>query len=173
MDYTPGCFNNATRDQFKPRNVQPMCQGTHAHQLAMYVVFFGPLVMLSDYPESYDDKPGMEFLEKVPTVWDHTKVLNGEPAKYVTIARQHGSAWFLGAMTNWDARDLEIPLDFLSAPAGGTAQAYEAEIFADGPDADKVATSLTISKKRVTASDKLTIHLAPGGGVAVIFTPVL
>ena len=165
MDYTPGCFNNATRDEFKPRNIEPMCQGTRAHQLAMYAVYFSPLVMLSDYPESYDNNPGMEFLEKVPTVWDDTKVLNGEPAQYVTIARQRGDTWYLGSMTNWDARDLQVPLDFL-----GSGQ-YQAQIFADGADGDKVATSLNISTKRVSTSDKLSLHLAPGGGAAVIFTP--
>ena len=165
MDYTPGCFNNATREQFKPRNLEPMCQGTRAHQLAMYAVFESPLVMLSDYPEDYDHNPGMEFLDKVPTVWDETKVLNGEPARYVTIARRHGDTWYLGAMTNWDARDLDVPLSFLGAGE------YEAQIFADGADADKVATSLTISRRKVKAREKLTLHLAPGGGAAVIFSP--
>ncbi len=165
MDYTPGCFNNATRGQFKPRNLDPMCQGTRAHQLAMYVVFESELVMLADYPEIYDHNPEMEFLEKVPTVWDETKVLNGEPAKYVTIARRHASDWFLGAMTNWDARDLEIPLSFL-----GDGE-FEAQVFADGADADKVATRVAISKKSVKAGDKLALHLAPGGGAAVILTP--
>jgi alpha-glucosidase len=165
MDYTPGCFNNATREQFKPRNLEPMCQGTRAHQLAMYAVFESPLVMLSDYPEDYDYNPGMEFLDKVPTVWDETKVLNGEPARYVTIARRHGDTWYLGAMTNWDARDLDVPLSFLGAGE------YEAQIFADGADADKVATSLTISRRKVKAREKLTLHLAPGGGAAVIFSP--
>jgi len=165
MDYTPGCFINATRSQFIARDLEPMCQGTRAHQLAMYVVFESPLVMLSDYPESYDHNPGMEFLDQVPTVWDQTKVVNGEPSKYVTIARQHGNAWYLGAMTNWETRDLEIPLSFL-----GSGE-YEAQIFADGADADKVATSLGITKKRVRAGDKLPVHLAPGGGLAVIFTP--
>jgi len=166
MDYTPGAFQNATRAQFEARMVEPMSQGTRAHQLAMYVVYESPLVMLSDYPESYEGQPGLEFLERVPTVWDDTKVLNGEPAKYITLARLHGSEWYLGAMTNWDARDLEIPLDFL-----GSGE-YEAQIFADGADADKVATSLSISKKRVQPSDKLHVHLAPGGGLAVTFTPV-
>ncbi len=164
MDYTPGCFNNATREQFKPRNSDPMCQGTRAHQLAMYVVYESELAMLSDYPEIYDHNPGMEFLDKVPTVWDETKVLNGEPAQYVTIARRHDEDWFLGSMTNWDARDLEIPLGFL-----GSGE-FEAQIFADGADADKVATSLTISKRTVKPDEKLSIHLAPGGGAAVIFT---
>jgi alpha-glucosidase len=166
MDYTPGCFNNAAREQFKPRNIDPMCQGTRAHQLAMYVVFESPLVMLADYPEIYDHSAGMEFLDNVPTVWDETKVLNGEPAKYITTARRHGDNWFLGAMTNWDARDLEIPLGFLGAGE------FRAQIFADAADADKVATSVAVSKRHVKAEDKLTIHLAPGGGAAAIFTPV-
>ena len=164
MDYTPGCFNNATREQFKPRFIDPMCQTTRAQQLAMYVVYECPLAMLADYPEIYDHNPEMEFLDKVPTVWDETKALNGEPSQYVTIARRQGDNWFLGAMTNGDPRDLEIPLSFL-----GVGE-FEAQIFADGGDADKVATSLAISKKRVKAGDKLAIHLAPGGGAAVIFT---
>jgi len=166
MDYTPGCFNNTTREQFKPRSVEPMCQGTRAHQLAMYVVFESPLAMLSDYPESYGSKPGVDFLEKVPTVWDETKVLNGEPAKYLTVARRHGDSWYVGAMTNWDARDLEIPLDFLGS------RSYEVQIFADGADADQVATSLSNEKRFVRENEKLRVHLAPGGGWAAIFTPV-
>jgi alpha-glucosidase len=68
-------------------------------------------------------------------------------------------------MTNWDARDLDVPLSFLGAGE------YEAQIFADGADADKVATSLTISRRKVKAREKLTLHLAPGGGAAVIFSP--
>ncbi len=165
MDYTPGCFNNATREQFVARNLDPMCQTTRAQQLAMYVVYDSPLSMVSDYPEIYDHLPEMEFIDKVPTVWDETKVVNGEPAEYVTIARRHGDDWFLGSMTNGDARDLEIPLSFLGAGE------FEAQIFADGADADKVATSVAISKKQVKAGDKLAIHLAPGGGAAVIFEP--
>jgi alpha-glucosidase len=163
MDYTPGCFNNATREQFVARDVNPMCQGTRAHQLAMYVVFQSPLVMLSDYPEIYDHNPGMEFLDRVPTVWDETKVLNGDPSQYVTMARRHGGDWYLGAMTNWDTRDLKIPLSFLGAGE------FEAQIFADGADADKFATRVAISKKQVKAGDTLALHLAPGGGAAVIF----
>jgi alpha-glucosidase len=165
MDYTPGCFNNATREQFKARNVAPMCQGTRAHQLAMYVVFASPLVMLSDYPEDYDNKPGMKFLEQVPTVWDETRVVSGEPAQYVSIARRKGDTWYLGSMTNWDDRDLDVPLDFL------TRKQYEAQIYADGSDADKVATSLSFAKQFVKPGDTLHLHLASGGGAAVILTP--
>jgi alpha-glucosidase len=165
MDYTPGCFNNATKAQFKPHNVNPMCQGTRAHQLAMYAVFFSPLQMLSDYPEIYDHSPGMAFLDQVPTVWDETRVVNGEPGEYLTIARKKANRWYLGSMTNWTPRQLNIPLRFLGA---GT---YRAQIFADGPDAAKNAKSLEITKRIVTAQDHLRAQLAPGGGLAVIFSP--
>ena len=164
-DYTPGGFRNATRAQFKPVMVEPMTQGTRAHELAKYVVYESPLVMVADYPEAYEGQPGFEFIEKVPTVWDDTQVLNGEPGKYVTIARQKSKVWYVGSMTNWDARDLEISLGFLGAGE------YEAQIFADGPDADQVATSLSVTKKRVKTGDKLNVHLAPGGGWAAILTP--
>ena len=163
MDYTPGCFNNANREQFRAREVNPMCQGTRAHQLAMYVVYESPLSMVSDYPEIFDHKPEMEFIDKVPTVWDETKVVNGDPSKFVTIARRQGVDWFLGAMTNWDARDLEVPLSFL-----GDGE-FKAQIFADGADADRVPTSVDITEKVMKAGDKLSVHLAPGGGTAVIF----
>ena len=166
MDYTPGGFHNTTRAEFTPRSVEPMTQGTRAHELAKYVVYESPLAMVSDYPEAYENQPGIEFIEKVPTVWDDTQVLNGEPGKYITVARRNGDNWYLGAMTNWDARDLEIPWNFL-----GSGE-YEAWIFADGPDADQVATSLSITKKRLKASDKLNLHLAPGGGAAIIVVRV-
>jgi alpha-glucosidase len=165
MDYTPGGFRNTARGQFKIQDIAPYTQGTRAHQLAEYVVYEAPLVMVSDYPEAYKGQPGLEFIEKVPTVWDETRVLNGEVGKYITVARQQGDNWYLGAMTNWDSRDLTIPLDFLGAGD------YEARAFADGPDADKVATSLSISNKRVKAADRLNVHLAPGGGLAVILAP--
>jgi alpha-glucosidase len=165
MDYTPGCFNNATRAQFQPRQVQPMCQGTRANQLAMYAVYLSPLEMLSDYPEDYLGQPGFEFLEKAPTVWDETRVLNGEPSEYITIARRHGNEWFLGSMTNWTARDLNVPLTFLGSGR------WDAKIFADGPNANQNAKDLTVQTKQVTANDMLPLHLAQGGGAAVIFTP--
>jgi alpha-glucosidase len=165
MDYTPGGFRNTIRGQFKIQDNAPMTQGTRAHQLAMYVVYEAPLVMVSDYPEAAEGQPGLEFIEKVPTVWDETKVLNGDIGKYITIARQNNDAWYIGGMTNWDARDIEIPLSFL-----GSGE-YDAQIFADGADADKVATSISITTKPVKATEKLNVHLAPGGGVAVILRP--
>jgi alpha-glucosidase len=166
MDYTPGCFNNATRERFQPQQIQPMCQGTRANQLAMYVVYLSPLEMVSDYPEDYLGQPGFEFLEKAPTVWDDTRVLNGEPSEYVTIARRHGNEWFLGSMTNWTSRDLAVPLTFLGPGK------WNAKIFADGPHADQNAKDLSIQSKQVTADGTLPLHLASGGGAAVIFFQV-
>lgn len=166
MDFTPGAMRNAAKGRFEARDIAPMAQGTRAHQLAMYVVYESPLVMVSDYPEAYEGQPGLEFIEKVPTVWDDTKVLGGEPGKFVAIARRNGDGWWIGAMTNWDARELDLPLDVLGAGE------YEATIFADGPDAAVEGTSLETSKKTVKAGDRLTLKLAPGGGAAVMLTPI-
>jgi alpha-glucosidase len=165
LDYTPGCFNNATRDQFEARNVNPMCQGTRAHQLAMYVVYFSPLQMLSDYPESYDHNPGMDFLDQVPTVWDETRVPLGDPGEHIAVARKKGDAWYLGAMTDWTPRDLDIPLSFLGVGS------YQARLYEDGPNAGRNATDLTIRNATYQASGHLLVHLASGGGMAATFSP--
>ena len=165
MDFTPGSFRNAARGRFKAQDIEPFSQGTRAHQLAMYVVYESPLVMVSDYPEAYAGQPGVEFLEKVPTVWDDTRVLEGKPAEHIVVARRNGKAWYLGAMTNWDGRDLRIPLDFLGPGR------FEARVFADGADADTAATSLKVSTRTVKADMTLNVHLVSGGGLAVIFTP--
>ena len=165
MDFTPGGFRNAARGKFQIRDIEPMTQGTRAHQLAMYVVYESPLVMVSDYPEAYDGQPGIEFIEKVPVVWDETRVLQGAPGKFVAIARRHDTSWYLGAMTNWDARELTLPLNFLGSGS------FEVSLFADGPNAESDGTSLAMTTRRVTAGDTLKLHLAGGGGAAVILSP--
>ena len=162
MDFTPGAMRNAARGKFEARDIAPMAQGTRGHQLAMYVVYESPLVMVSDYPEAYEGQPGLEFIEQVPTVWDDTRVLGGQPGQFVVIARRQGDDWYVGAMTNWEGRDFELPLDFLSEGD------YQATIFADGADAATNATSLEIAKKTVKRGDRLLLRLAPGGGAAVI-----
>ncbi len=165
MDFTPGAMRNAARGKFEARDVAPMAQGTRAHQLAMYVVYESPLVMVSDYPEAYEGQKGLEFIEQVPTVWDDTKVLAGEPGKFVVIARRKGGDWYVGAMTNWEARDVELALDFLGE---GERQAT---IFADGPDAATEGTSIEVTNKTVKAGDRLVLRLAPGGGAAIGVRP--
>lgn len=165
MDYTPGGFHDPTRAEFQPQMIEVSCQKTRPHQLERYVVYEMPLATVADHLEVYKNQPEFEFIEKVPTVWDDTKVLNGEPGSYVTVTRQHGEAWYIVSTTHWDTRDLVLLRAFLGQ------REYEVGIFADGSDADIVATTVRISKKRVRRTDKLNVHLASGGGLVVILMP--
>jgi alpha-glucosidase len=161
MDFTPGAMINATKVDFRPIFNRPMSQGTRCHQLAMYVVYESPLQMLCDSPSNYEREPdAMEFLSVVPTTWDRTKVLNAKIGKYVTVARQKGNDWYVGAMTDWTPRDFQISLDFLDAGK------YEMTIYADGINADRYASDYTKTTKQVGKADVVTLHLAPGGGWA-------
>ncbi len=166
MDYTPGAMRNATKATFAPIHEQPMALGTRCHQLAMYVVFESPLQMLADSPSNYLREPeAMEFLSAVPTEWDETKALDGRIGEYVSVARRNGQDWYVGAMTNWTARDLDIDLSFL--PQGNfTMDAYQ-----DGINADRMASDYKKTSTQVNRSSKLKIHLAPGGGWAARIHP--
>ena len=166
MDYTPGGFLNVTREGFTPRMSEPMVMGTRAHQLALYVVFQSAFQMVADFPERYKNEPDFDFIRRVPTVWDETHVISGRPMEHVVIARRSGDAWFVGGITNWDARDVVIPLDFL-----GTEK-YVAEIYADGADADTQPTHTARTKQTVDHASTLHLHLASGGGAAVYLHPV-
>lgn len=166
MDYTPGAFDNVTKEQFVARGEKPMVMGTRAHQLAMYVVYESPFQMVSDYPGAYENQPAFEFIRQVPATWDETRVLNGEPGEYVTIARRRGDRWFVGAMTNWKARELDVRLEFLGAGR------YEAEIYADGKEADRSPKEVSIRRQTARAGTVLKIRLAPGGGYAARVSPV-
>jgi alpha-glucosidase len=161
MDYTPGAMINASKSAFRAINSRPMSQGTRCHQLAMYVVFESPLQMLSDSPSNYLREPeAMEFLGPVPSVWDETKVLDGKIAEYVAVARRNGKDWYVGAMTNWSPRELEIDFSFL--PEGNfTLQAYQ-----DGVNADRLGSDYKMSRTQVNRGTKLKVKLAPGGGWA-------
>ena len=161
MDYTPGAMRNATQADFRPINNNPMAKGTRCNQLAEYVVFYAPLQMLSDNPTIYmREKECTDFIIQVPTTWDETVPLDGRVGEYVAVARRKGSDWFVGAMSNWDARD--IILDFSFLPAGK----YTAEVFKDGVNADRNATDYKKEIITISSGDKINIHLAPGGGWA-------
>ena len=142
-----------------------MVMGTRAQQLAMYAVYEAPFQMVSDTPKAYEDQPAFEFIKHCPTSWDETRVLNGEPGEYVTIARRKGNEWFLGSMTNWTPRESDIPLSFL--PRGR----YTAEIYADADDAAQRPKNVRITRQTVDSSMTLKPKLAPGGGYAVRFVP--
>ena len=159
MDYTQGAMRNATRSNYRPVNSEPMSQGTRVRQLAQYVIFEAPFNMLCDNPSNYMAEPECtQFIAEIPTVWDETVALNGEISKYVTIARRTGNQWYLGSMTNWDARTLEVDLSFL-----GTGN-YKAEIFCDGVNAHRTAMDYRKDTVDVPANRKMTLKMAPGGG---------
>jgi len=159
MDYTPGAMRNSNKANFHPVNDMPMSQGTRCQQMAMYVVYESPFQILSDNPGIYTkEQECTDFITKVPTTTDETVALDGEIGKYCVIARKKGDAWFIGAMTNWDER--EITIDFSFTGKGK----YKAEIFRDGINADKDATDYKKEFLEIESGSKLTIHLAKGGG---------
>jgi alpha-glucosidase len=166
MDYTPGGFENVTRDAFMARNLHPMVMGTRAQQLALYVIYQAPFQMVSDWPKNYQDQPAFAFIEHVPASWDETRVLNGLPGEYITMARRKGREWFLGSITNWSARELEAPLTFLGSGR------YRAEIYQDAEDAAEYPKNVSIQKQTVDPHTRLRIRMAPGGGYAVRFVPL-
>lgn len=165
MDFTPGIFDVAHGKDDVTRRVQ----STLATQLAEYVVVYSPIQMAADLPENYEKNlAAFQFIRDVPTDWETSKTLQSEIGDYVVVARRQrgGQDWFLGAITDENARSLEQPLTFL-APG----KRYEAQIYRDGPNADYRVNPLaiTIEKKIVTAADILPLDLAPGGGTAIRF----
>jgi alpha-glucosidase len=165
MDYTPGGFNNVTKETFTQRTTAPEVMHTRAHATALFVVFESELQMVADSPDAYDGQKELEFLKAVPASWDETRVLNGVPPKYITIARRSGKEWFVGSITDEDARELDVPLSFL---ANG---AYEAEIYSDGPKAATEPKDSVVARQRVDAKTVLKLKLAPAGGCAIRLVP--
>ena len=163
LDYTPGAMMNAMKDSFFGNNDHPMSQGTRVHQMAMYTTFEAPLQMLADSPTKYmQNQECTDFIAQIPTTFDETLALDGQLGEYTLIARRKGDTWYLAAMTDWTPRDLTIDLSFLSAGQ------HDADIFADGANAQKEATDYKHAKQTVTANQKLRIHLSSGGGWTAI-----
>ncbi len=161
MDYTPGAMRNANKANFRPINDNPMSQGTRCSQLAMYVMFEAPLQMLADNPTAYlREQECTDFIVKVPTTFDETVPLDGKVGEYAAVARKKGDTWYVGAMTDWDARNLTLDFSFLGAGV------YQATIFKDGVNADRDGTDYKKEVINISSGDKLNIQLAPGGGWA-------
>jgi alpha-glucosidase len=162
MDYTPGAFD-LDGAEGHPKHVQ----GTRAHQIAMLVVYFSPFQMLVDYPAAYESAPEQfDFVKEVPTSWDATRFIDGYPGDFVVVARRQGDAWYLGAMTDENPRELSVPLGFLTE-----GREYVAHVFRDGDDVSEDPQSVAYETKPVRASDSLDVRLAGGGGLAVRFAP--
>ena len=159
LDYTQGAMNNANKENFKAVYSEPMSQGTRCRQLAQYIIFDSPLNMLCDAPTNYlKEEECTKFIAAIPTVWEETKALCGEVGKYLAMARQKGDVWYVGALTNWDARDMEMDLSFL-----GEGE-YQAEIFEDGINADRVGRDYKHNIIRIPKNKKFNIHMVSGGG---------
>jgi alpha-glucosidase len=166
MDYTPGGFGNVTRENFEMRTTAPVVMHTRAHATALFVVVESELQMVADSPDAYEGQKELAFIKAVPSSWDETRVISGLPPKYIAIARRSGQDWFVGSITNEDARELDLPLSFLASGA------YDAEIYSDGPKAASQPTDSVFEKRRVNAQTVLKLKLAPAGGCAIRLVPV-
>ena len=162
MDYTQGAMRNASKGNYYPCNSEPMSQGTRCRQLALYVVFESPFNMLCDNPSNYMREPeSTDFIAAIPTVWDESIVLDGKMGEYIVTARRKGDVWYIGGITDWTARDIEVDCSFLGD------KAYNATLFKDGVNAHRVGRDYKRESFSVKKDSKLNIHLAPGGGFAL------
>ncbi len=165
MDYTPGAMRNETAKGYSVNYTIPQSQGTRCHQAGMYVVYEAPLQMMCDNASHYMQEPEYtRFLAQIPTTWDETVGLEGEAGEYLVVARKNGDKWYIGGLTNWTARDVEIDLGFLGRGN------WEIEYVADGVNADRYASDHIHKKEKVAGGGKLKISMAPGGGYAAILS---
>ena len=163
MDYTQGAMRNAAKGNYYPCYYEPMSQGTRCRQLALYMVLDSPFNMLCDTPSNYErEQECTDFISAIPTVWDETIVLDGKMGEYIITARRNGDTWYIGGLTNWDARDLEIDLSFLDDD-----KAYSGKLFKDGVNAHRIGRDYQSENIQAKKGDKMKIHLAPGGGFAL------
>lgn len=167
VDYTQGAMRNAVKKDFRDIYNSPMSQGTRAHQIATYIVFDSPLVTLCDSPTAYKaNQECTDFIKSLPVVFDETRILQGKIGEYIITARRVGENWYIGGLTNWTKRDIEIPLDFLSGE-------YAADILQDGINSAKTANDYKIVKHKANNKTILKLHMAPGGGFAIKLHPVI
>ena len=143
-------------------------KNTHAHQLALSVVFYSPLQFFYwyDQPTAYQGEPEIEFFDKVKTVWDDTKIIDGKIGEYITVARRSGAEWFVGSITNTGSRKITVPTDFLDK-----GKKYKVKMFQDD-DKIQTRTKVSVTEKNIKAGDVLKFDLKASGGVALIITEI-
>jgi len=144
-------------------------KNTHAHQLALSVVYYSPVQFMYwyDQPSAYQDEPEIEFFDKVKTVWDDTKVIDGKVGEFITIARRSGNDWFVGSITNTEARKITIPTSFLEKGKKYTVKMYQDD------DKIKTRTKVGVTEKKIKGGDVLNFDLKASGGVAIMINPIL
>ena len=162
FDYEPGILNNATQKGFRTLEGMVMSQGTRCHQLAMFAIYDDPMQLFSGNPsQAWLEPKFMEFLGSVPTTWDETIILDGKVGEYIVTARAKGENWYIGGMTDWTARDINIKFDFLDQGN------YKTTICKDGVNADRYAADYILMDTTVKKHDEVNVHLAPGGGFLI------
>ena len=163
FDYEPGILNNATQKGFRAIEGMVMSQGTRCHQLAMFVVYDNPMEIFSGNPsQAWTEPKFMELLGSIPTTWDETNIIDGKVGEYIITARENGANWFIGGMTDWTARDIEIKFDFLDDTGN-----YKAILCKDGVNADRYSADYILMNTTIKKNDSIKIHLAPGGGFLI------
>lgn len=163
VDYTPGAMRNATKADWRAMYYTPASMGTRCHQLAAYIVHDSPFTMLCDAPTNYlNEQECVDFIASLPVEVDSTFIASGELGKYIVTVRKKDVNWYIGGMTNWDERDVQLNFSFL--PEG---MSYTAVLFKDGVNANKQAEDYRKETIRIDKDSRLTLHLASGGGFAM------
>lgn len=163
VDYTPGAMRNATKADWRAMYYTPASMGTRCHQLASYIVHDSPFTMLCDAPTNYlNEQECVDFMASLPVEVDSTFIASGELGKYIVTVRKKDVNWYIGGMTNWDERDVQLDFSFL--PEGVS---YTAVLFKDGVNANKQAEDYRKETIRINKDSRLTLHLASGGGFAM------
>ena len=163
VDYTPGAMRNATKADWRAMYYTPASMGTRCHQLAAYIVHDSPFTMLCDAPTNYlNEQECVDFIASLPVEVDSTIIASGELGKYIVTVRKKDVNWYIGGMTNWDERDVQLDFSFL--PEGVS---YTAVLFKDGVNANKQAEDYRKETICINKDSRLTLHLASGGGFAM------
>lgn len=163
VDYTPGAMRNATKADWRAMYYTPASMGTRCHQLAAYIVHDSPFTMLCDAPTNYlNEQECVDFIASLPVEVDSTFIASGELGKYIVTVRKKDVNWYIGGMTNWDERDVQLDFSFL--PEG---MSYTAVLFKDGVNANKQAEDYRKETICINKDSRLTLHLASGGGFAM------
>lgn len=167
LDYEPGLLENSQEESFKNTWGRPMSLGTRAHQLAMYIVYDNPLQYFVGNPSQGRKEPEfMNFFGSLPTTWEETIILDGIPGEYIITARLKGGIWYLGAMTDWTEREINVDL----SPLG--INHYDLEGVIDGVNANEYASDYQWLHSSANSNQQLTLRLAKGGGAVIKMLPI-
>ncbi len=168
MDYTPGALDNVSKKNFRKSFSFPQMKGTRSQMAAMYVLFYAPVQMLCDSASEYKKYPDiLHFIANTPTTWDDTKALEGKIGEYVVVARRKGDSWYIGGMSDWKGRTVEIDLSQILE----SDTDYKAEIIRDSVNSDRLPRDYKREVKEVNSESRMKIEMKSGGGFAIKLTP--